>query len=55
MLILGISFGISESTANNIFHYWIDILQYLLPCSLFKQYREKKCVKSIEYLNYFFF
>jgi len=24
--ILGIHFGVSESTANNIFHYWIDIL-----------------------------
>nr|WP_293106277.1 transposase family protein [Okeania sp. SIO2F4] len=24
---LGINFGVSESTANNIFHYWIDILQ----------------------------
>ena len=28
---LGINFGVSESTANNIFHYWIDILQELLP------------------------
>ena len=42
MLILGISFGVSESTANNIFHYWIDILQDLLPCSLFEQFREKE-------------
>ena len=42
MLILGISFGVSESTANNIFHYWIDILRDLLPCSLFEQFREKE-------------
>ena len=28
--ILGIYFGVSSSTANNIFHYWIDILQELL-------------------------
>ena len=42
MLILGIYFGVSESTANNIFHYWIDILQDLLPCSLFEQFREKE-------------
>ncbi len=40
--ILGISFGVSESTANNIFHYWIDILQDLLPCSLLEQFREKE-------------
>jgi len=24
---LGVQFGVSESTANNIFHYWLDILQ----------------------------
>lgn len=23
---LGVQFGVSESTANNIFHYWLDIL-----------------------------
>ena len=23
---LGVHFGVSESTANNIFHYWLDIL-----------------------------
>ena len=42
MLRLGIYFGVSESTANNIFHYWIDILRDLLPCSLFEQFREKE-------------
>ena len=42
MLILGIYFAVSESTANNIFHYWIDILRDLLPCSLFEQFREKE-------------
>ncbi len=31
--VLGINFGVSESTANNIFHYWIDIWQELLPPS----------------------
>ena len=29
--ILGINFGVSASTANNIFHYWVDILRELLP------------------------
>ncbi|WP_293156155.1 transposase family protein [Okeania sp. SIO2C9] len=32
--LLGIIFGVSESTANNIFHYWIDIFRELLPASL---------------------
>ena len=40
--ILGIHFDVSESTANNIFHYWINILQELLPCSLLEQFREKE-------------
>lgn len=31
--ILGITFNVSESTANNIFHYWIDILNKILPNS----------------------
>ncbi|MGB3507848.1 MAG: transposase family protein [Microcoleaceae cyanobacterium] len=39
--ILGINFGVSESTANNIFHYWIDILPELLPPSLLEQIPEK--------------
>lgn len=34
---LGIMFNVSESTAHNIFHYWLDILQSLLPESLFSQ------------------
>ncbi len=43
---LGINFGVSESTANNIFHYWIDILQELLPASLLEEF----CGKKDEYL-----
>ena len=39
---LGINFGISESSANNIFHYWIDILRELLPASLLEQVKKKK-------------
>lgn len=31
---LGVQFGVSESTANNIFHYWLDIFTELLPASL---------------------
>lgn len=37
---LGIQFGISESAAHYIFHYWIKILRELLPASLVEQ--EKK-------------
>ncbi|WP_370497259.1 transposase family protein [Trichodesmium erythraeum] len=36
------NFGVSESTANNIFHYWINILQDLLPASLLEQVKKKK-------------
>lgn len=37
---LKIQFGISESAAHYIFHYWIKILRELLPASLVEQ--EKK-------------
>ncbi|WP_293153501.1 transposase family protein [Okeania sp. SIO2C9] len=29
--LLAINFGVSESTANNIFHYWVDIFRIFLP------------------------
>lgn len=38
---LGIQFGVSESTANNIFHYWLDILTELLPASLLEQVKKQ--------------
>ena len=38
---LGIQFGVSESTANDIFHYWVKILQELLPASLMEQIKKK--------------
>lgn len=31
--LLGIQFGVSESTANDTFNYWLPILQELLPSS----------------------
>jgi hypothetical protein len=34
---LGVMFGVSESSAHNIFHYWLNILQELLPESIFAQ------------------
>jgi len=38
---LGVQFGVSESTANNIFHYWLDIFNELLPASLLEQVKKK--------------
>jgi hypothetical protein len=38
---LGLNFGVSESTANNIFHYWLKILSSLLPPSLLEQFKDE--------------
>ena len=38
---LGVEFGVSESTAHNIFHYWLDIFIELLPASLLEQVKKK--------------
>lgn len=38
---LGIQFGVSESTAHDIFHYWVKILSKLLPASLLEQFKKK--------------
>ena len=40
--LLGVMFEVSESTANNIFHYWINILQEILPESVFSQLKDRK-------------
>ena len=49
--ILGIYFNVSESTANNIFHYWLNILSEILPSSLLEQVKknpsDEKWVKEI--------
>jgi Helix-turn-helix of DDE superfamily endonuclease len=39
--LLGIQFGVSESTANDTFNYWMPILNELLPSSLFEQVKKK--------------
>ncbi len=47
---LGVQFGVSESTANNIFHYWLDIFTELLPATLLEQIKKTSdldCVKEI--------
>jgi hypothetical protein len=37
---LGVEFGVSESTAHNIFHYWLNIFTELLPASLLEQVKK---------------
>ena len=38
--LLGIQFGVSESTANDTFNYWLPQLRELLPCSLLEQVKK---------------
>jgi hypothetical protein len=38
---LGVQFGVSESAANYMFHYWLGILRNLLPASLIEQVKKK--------------
>jgi hypothetical protein len=38
--ILGVHFGLGESTANYIFHRWVKILRELLPASLLEQVKK---------------
>ncbi|WP_373529203.1 transposase family protein, partial [Nostoc sp.] len=40
--LLGIQFGVSESTANDTFNYWLPNLRELLPCSLIEQVKKRK-------------
>ena len=48
---LGMLFEVSETTANDIFNYWLKILEELLPCSLLEQLKlnqsETEIVKEI--------
>jgi Helix-turn-helix of DDE superfamily endonuclease/DDE superfamily endonuclease len=43
---LGIQFGVSESTAHNIFYHWVEILSELLPSSLIEQFKKKDSEKE---------
>ncbi|MGJ5634966.1 transposase family protein, partial [Nostoc sp. CALU 1950] len=38
--LLGIQFGVSESTANDVFNYWLANLRELLPSSLLEQVKK---------------
>ncbi len=39
--ILGLHFGISKTSANDIFHSWLEILREILPASLFEQVKNE--------------
>ena len=47
--LLGWQFGVSESTANEIFHYWQGIFREILPSSLLEQV--KKCGSNWEWVQ----
>lgn len=38
--LLGIQFGVSETTANDTFNYWFPLLRDLLPSSLLEQVKK---------------
>ncbi|WP_041641554.1 helix-turn-helix domain-containing protein, partial [Trichormus azollae] len=38
--LLGIQFGVSESTANSTFNYWLPLIRELLPSSLLEQVKK---------------
>lgn len=39
--ILGLQFGISKTSANDIFHYWLRIFREILPASLLEQVKNQ--------------
>lgn len=38
--LLGIQFGVSESTANDTFNYWFPLFRELLPASILEQVKK---------------
>ena len=42
--LLGIQFGVSKSTANDTFNYWVPILRELLPSSLIEQVKKTNLI-----------
>ena len=37
--VLGMMFGVSKTTANDTFHYWLPIFEDLLPSSLLEEWK----------------
>ncbi len=40
--LLGVQFGVSESTANDTFNYWALLIRELLPSSILEQVKKKE-------------
>ena len=53
--ILGLHFGISKTSANDIFHYWLEILGEILPASLLEQVKNQVSEREVvqELLTHF--
>ena len=45
--VLGLQFGISRTEANDTFHYWLKILENLLPASLLSQVKQSASDKEM--------
>ena len=45
--LLGIQFGVSETTANDTFNYWLPIIGELLPPSLLEQVKKTPVKKKL--------
>lgn len=45
--LLGIQFGVSETTANDTFNYWFPLLGELLPPSLLEQVKKKPMITKL--------
>jgi hypothetical protein len=44
--LLGLQFGVSETTANDTFNYWFPLLRELLPSSLLEQVKKLQRPRS---------
>lgn len=45
--LLGIQFGVSETTANDTFNYWWPMIGNLLPASLLEQVKKTQVTKKL--------
>lgn len=46
--LLGIQFGVSETTANDTFNYWFPLLGEMLPPSLIEQVKKLQRIRDCE-------
>lgn len=45
--LLGLQFGVSETTANDTFNYWFPLLRELLPSSLLEQVKKTPAIPKL--------